>query len=276
MRVITLNLNGIRSATTKGALEWIKTQDADVILLQEVRAQQQHLPGVLLDGYHAYWNLAQKPGYSGVGLLTRLEPKKVVYGMGKPEFDTEGRVLRAEFDGWSAASVYIPSGSSGEARQAFKMLFLDAFLAHVGTLRDSGQEVVMGGDFNIAHKQIDLKNWRSNQKSSGFLPEERAWLDALLASSWHDAFRDAVGSDAVHYSWWSNRGRARENDVGWRLDYQFTTPGLGAVTRAASIYKTEFFSDHAPVVMDYEFAPPGLVAAAKPTRAKLPREPKTS
>lgn len=276
MRVITMNLNGIRSATSKGVLDWIKTQDADVILFQEVRAQQHHLPEVLLEGYHAHWNLAEKPGYSGVGVLTRLEPKRVVYGMGKPEFDSEGRILRLEFDGWSAASVYIPSGSSGEARQGFKMLFLDAFLDHARTLEKSGLEVVMGGDFNIAHKEIDLKNWRSNRKNSGFLPEERAWVDALLASGWRDAFRDAVGPDAVHYSWWSSRGRARENDVGWRLDYQFTTSGLAAVTRAATIHRAPFFSDHAPVVMDYDFAPSGSAqTASKPSRTRSTRKPKT-
>lgn len=254
MRVITMNLNGIRSATSKGALDWLAAQDADVILLQEVRAQQHHLPDGLLAGYHACWNLAEKPGYSGVGVLTRLEPKRVVYGIGRPEFDAEGRVLRAEFEGWSAQSVYIPSGSSGPERQAFKMLFLDAFLDHAVGLEKSGQELVMGGDFNIAHRQIDLKNWRSNQKSSGFLPEERAWVDALLASGWRDVYRDAVGPEAAHYSWWSARGRARENDVGWRLDYQFTTPGLAALAREASIYKAQFFSDHAPVVMNYDFA----------------------
>jgi exodeoxyribonuclease III len=270
MRVITLNLNGIRSASSKGALDWLATMDADVILLQEVRAQSHHLPDVLIPGYHAFWNLAQKPGYSGVGVLTRLEPRNVVYGIGKPEFDAEGRVLRADFEGWSAASVYVPSGSSGEERQKFKMLFLDAFLGHTDTLNKSGQEIVIGGDFNIAHKEIDLKNWRANQKNSGFLPDERAWVDALLGSGWHDTFRDAVGADAVHYSWWSNRGRARENDVGWRLDYQFSTPGMAGVVQDGSIYKDQFFSDHAPVVMNFDFAVSDLTMSKK-TAKRTPK-----
>jgi exodeoxyribonuclease-3 len=251
VRVITLNLNGIRSAASKGAFDWLAQQDADVILLQEVRAQEHQIPPEILEGYVAYWNLAEKPGYSGVGALTRLTPKRVTRGIGMPDFDAEGRVLQLEFKDWNALSVYVPSGSSGEARQVVKMRFLEAFLEHAAQLGREGKDVLMAGDFNIAHRQIDLKNWRSNQQNSGFLPEERAWLDQLLGVGYADTFRDLVGPEAVHYSWWSNRGRARENDVGWRLDYHFCTPGLSGRARQASIYRDRFFSDHAPVLIEY-------------------------
>lgn len=251
VRVITLNLNGIRSAASKGAFDWLARQDADVILFQEVRAQEHQLPPGILEGYEAFWNLADRPGYSGVGVLTRIEPERVRRGFGVPEFDAEGRVLQLEFKDWNALSVYVPSGSSGEARQEAKMRFLKVFLKHAAQLGREGKDVLIAGDFNIAHRQIDLRNWRSNQQNSGFLPEERAWLDQLLSLGYADTFRDLVGPEAVHYSWWSNRGRARENNVGWRLDYHFCTPGLSSRARQASIYRDQFFSDHAPVLIDY-------------------------
>ena len=251
MRIITLNLNGIRSAHAKGAFTWLAEQNADVICLQEVRAFEHQLPELGLPGYEAHWNLAERAGYSGVGVLSRITPNTVSRGIRSKTFDPEGRVLRLDFDAFSVASVYIPSGSSGEDRQAFKMEFLKSFLKHAKTVRKD-REVVFCGDFNIAHQAVDLKNWRSNQTNSGFLPEEREWVDQLIQVGFRDAFRDRVGPDAVHYSWWSNRGRARENNVGWRLDYQFATPGLAGQVREASIYTDSFFSDHAPVVMDYE------------------------
>jgi exodeoxyribonuclease III len=250
MKIITLNLNGIRSAHSKGAFDWLRQQNAEIILLQEVRALEHQLPDLQLEGYHAFWNPAEKPGYSGVGVLSRLEPKKVIKGIGSSEFDGEGRTLRLDFADFSAISVYVPSGSSSEDRQAAKMRFLADFQVHLSGLKKK-RELIVGGDFNIAHQKIDLKNWQSNQKSSGFLPEDRAWVDGLLESGFKDSFRDHVGQEAAFYSWWSNRGGARGNNVGWRLDYQFSTPKLAARVSNASIYRETFFSDHAPVILEY-------------------------
>jgi exodeoxyribonuclease III len=250
MKIITLNLNGIRSAHSKGAFDWLREQNAEIILLQEVRALEHQLPDLQLPGYHVFWNLAEKPGYSGVGVLSKLEPKKVVKGIGSSEFDGEGRTLRLDFADFSAISVYVPSGSSSEDRQAAKMRFLADFQVHLSGLKKK-RELIVGGDFNIAHQKIDLKNWQSNQKSSGFLPEDRAWVDGLLESGFKDSFRDHVGEEAAFYSWWSNRGGARGNNVGWRLDYQFSTPKLAARVSNASIYRDTFFSDHAPVILEY-------------------------
>lgn len=254
MRVITLNLNGIRSAVSKGVTVWLAAQNADIILLQEVRATPNQIPDLEtlgLSGYHAHWFAAEKAGYSGVGILSKLEPKLVTKGFGHAEFDGEGRVITADFGDFSAISAYFPSGSSSEERQAAKYRFLDAFGPHLETLKASG-EVLVGGDFNIAHHKIDLKNWRSNQTASGFLPEERAWMSAQLAAGWSDVWRDHVGADAVAYSWWSNRGQARANDVGWRIDYQLATLALAQRVKHASIYREVFYSDHAPVTVDYD------------------------
>lgn len=252
MRIMTLNLNGIRSATAKGVVSWLAENEADVICLQEVRAFPEQTPpewGKL--GYHAEWYPAERPGYSGVALLSKAKPKRVTRGM-KSDFDGEGRVLQADFGDLSVVSTYIPSGTSSPDRLAVKLKFMDEFLPHCRRLRKSKRELVFCGDFNIAHQKIDLKNWRGNQKNSGFLPEERAWLDDFLTVGFHDTFRQLVGPEAAHYSWWSNRGRARENNVGWRLDYHFTTPGLNQVAHSPTIYRDQFFSDHAPVMIDYD------------------------
>jgi exodeoxyribonuclease-3 len=251
MRAITLNLNGIRSASAKGAMPWLQAQDADIICFQEVRAKEHQLPAELqhLSEYKSYWYPAERPGYSGVGLLSRKKPKKVSYGFGSPS-DAEGRLVRADFADYSVISVYVPSGSSGEVRQTLKMQFLAEFLPYLGKLAKE-RELIVCGDFNIAHRPIDLKNWRSNQKTPGFLPEEREWLDRLLEVGYVDVFRQLVGPEAVYYSWWSNRGRARENDVGWRLDYYFSTPALAKTAHNPTICKELFFSDHAPVMLDY-------------------------
>jgi exodeoxyribonuclease III len=252
MRIITLNLNGIRSASTKGVTEWLAQSEADVICLQEVRALPDQVSEAWLKlGYHTEWYPAEKPGYSGVALLSKTKPKKVTRGMGST-FDSEGRVLQGDFGSLSVISTYIPSGTSSAERLAIKFKFMDEFLAHVRKLRKSKRDFVFCGDFNVAHQQIDLKNWRGNQKNSGFLPEERAWVSELIASGYHDTFREQVGPEAVHYSWWSNRGNARANNVGWRLDYQFATPGLNKAAHSPRIYTEEFFSDHAPVVIDYD------------------------
>lgn len=251
MRVISLNLNGIRSATAKGALAWLEAQEADVICLQEVRAHGHQLPLELsLLPKHQHWHFAEKPGYSGVGLLMRKKPQQVTLGFGS-SFDTEGRVVRADFKNYSIISVYVPSGSSGETRQALKMQFLAEFLPYLSKLVHEGRELIVCGDINIAHKPIDLKNWKANQNYSGFLPEEREWIDRLLEAGYVDVFRQLVGPEAVHYSWWSARGAARANNVGWRLDYHFATAGIAKKARKPSIYREEYFSDHAPVTVEY-------------------------
>ena len=251
MRVISLNLNGIRSAAAKGTLQWLEAQNADAICFQEVRALGHQLPLELaLLPKHQHWHFAQKPGYSGVGLITRKKPQQVTLGFGS-SFDSEGRLVRADFKDYSLISVYVPSGSSGEVRQALKMQFLAEFLPYLSKLVKEGRELIVCGDINIAHKPIDLKNWKANQKLSGFLPEERGWIDRLLEAGYVDVFRQLVGPEAVHYSWWSARGSARENNVGWRLDYHFATAGIAKKARKPSIYREEYFSDHAPVTVEY-------------------------
>ncbi|MBI4953130.1 MAG: exodeoxyribonuclease III [Myxococcales bacterium] len=254
MRVVTLNANGIRAAVQKGLCAWLARARADVVCLQEIRAGHGEVPPELrrLRSHRLFVAPATRPGYSGVALLCRREPDRVVSGIGWPAFDTEGRYLQADFGALSVASVYLPSGTSGELRQAFKMRALARFRRHLAALAASGREHLLCGDFNIAHRKIDLENWRGNQDHSGFLPEERAWLDALFGrAGWVDAFR-AVCPEPRQYTWWSNRGRAWDRNVGWRIDYHVATPGLAARARAASIYKRRRFSDHAPLVVDYD------------------------
>lgn len=254
VRVISANVNGIRSATTKGFYEWLLAQQADIVCLQEIRAHYAQLTEKIthLPGYHGFFYDAQRKGYSGVALFSKKPPKKVQLGLGWPAADDEGRYLQADYDGISIASLYMPSGSSGEERQQAKFDFLARFFPVLEKLRDSGREFIICGDWNIAHKPIDLKNWRANQKNSGFLPEERAWLDQVFDGlGWVDAFR-VVNPHADQYTWWSNRGRARENNVGWRIDYQVVSPGLAQHIKAASIFKDQWFSDHAPLIMDYD------------------------
>lgn len=262
LRVVTANLNGIRSAANKGFFNWLAQQDADVVGVQEIKAQQEHVEGVLcttglLSGHFHY---AQKKGYSGVGLYTSAEPSEIIVGFDSGEFDLEGRWIEKRFDRpgrkLSIISCYFPSGSSGEDRQAAKFRFLEAIYPHLIDLRESGREFILMGDVNIAHKEIDLKNWKSNQKNSGFLPEERSWLGKLLGEGGLvDVYRSLhpEATDSC-YTWWSNRGQAWAKNVGWRLDYQFATPSIAALARSASIYKEARFSDHAPLVVDYAFS----------------------
>lgn len=254
MRVITLNANGIRSAASKGAFAWLRQQGADVICLQETKAHEHQLAGhdVDLDGYHRYFFDAERPGYSGVALYCKVKPDEVIRGFGVPEFDREGRYLEARFGQLAVVSLYLPSGSSGPERQASKFRFLDAFMPHLRKLKRRKQDTILCGDWNIAHREIDLRNWKSNQKNSGFLPEERAWLDELFGSTgFVDAFRE-VNDQPNEYTWWSNRGQAWAKNVGWRIDYQIVSPGLAGAAKAASIYKAEQFSDHAPLTLDYQ------------------------
>jgi len=259
LRVITANLNGIRSAATKGFFQWLAEQQADVVCLQEVKAQETDMTEEMLNppGFTGHFFCAEKRGYSGVAIYFRHTLERTVRGVESGEFDIEGRYIQADFihDGkaLSVVSLYMPSGSSSEERQLAKFRFMDHFYPHMAALRTSGREVIVCADWNIAHKQIDLKNWRSNQKNSGFLPEERAWMTRVQdEQGWIDVYRQLY-PDATDtcYTWWSNRGQARANNVGWRLDYQLATPGIAATAQAASIYTAQRFSDHAPLTIDY-------------------------
>ena len=255
MRVISLNLNGIRSGARKGFFDWLGGQGADLVCVQEVRCRATDLDEALARprGLHGHFHFAERPGYGGVGVYSRLPPATVTTGIGVQEFDAEGRYLLAGFRGLDVVSVYFPSGSSSETRQAAKFRFLEAFLPVLKAHAASGREVIVCGDWNIAHREIDLKNWRGNRKHSGFLPEERAWLSGVFeAAGFVDVFR-ALVPDPGHYTWWSNRGRAWENNVGWRIDYQIATPGVAATAVRAEIFKDARFSDHAPLTIDYAF-----------------------
>ncbi len=256
MRIISLNLNGIRSAATKGFFSWMREQHADVVCVQELKAQRFDMTDEMLapEGCQGYFHYAEKKGYSGVGIYTLRKPDAVIEGLGIPEFDAEGRYLEAQFANLSVVSLYLPSGSSGEERQAVKFKFMAAFMPRLVELRQSGREVILCGDWNIAHREIDLKNWRGNKKNSGFLPEERAWLTRLFDEvGFVDVFRKLY-PDAEAYTWWSNRGQAWAKNVGWRIDYHIATPGAADTARSASIYKEQRFSDHAPLTVDYELA----------------------
>lgn len=254
MRIITLNANGIRSAAAKGFFGWLQRQRADVVCLQETRAQLAQLAPALREppGWHAQFRDAERPGYSGVAIYSRRRPDRIVRTLGWESADREGRFLQADFGALSVVSLYLPSGTSGEARQAVKFDFLERLLPHFRRMRRARREFVLCGDWNIAHTKNDIRNWRSNQKHSGFLPEERAWLDRVFGEiGLVDAFR-VQNQDADQYTWWSNRGRAWDNNVGWRIDYQVVTPGLKDRIRRVHIYKEQRFSDHAPLIIDYD------------------------
>ncbi len=253
MRIITLNCNGIRSAARKGLFQWLPAQAADVVCLQETKAQLHQLEdGVFHPAdYHCRYFDAERKGYSGVAVYSKRKPDRVISGIGVAEFDQEGRYLEFQFGRLSVVSLYLPSGSSGPERQESKFRFLDAFLPYLKKLGRRSRDYVLCGDFNIAHRPIDLKNWRSNQKNSGFLPAERAWLDCVFDElGWVDAFRE-IDARPDQYTWWSNRGQARAKNVGWRIDYQIASRSLAGKARTASIYKNTWFSDHAPLTMDY-------------------------
>lgn len=255
MRVITFNANGIRSAARKGFFAWLKGQAADVVCIQETKAQVDQLSDPVFSpkGYHCYYHDAEKKGYSGVAIYTRHKPDETRFGIGWELMDTEGRWLRADFGNLSVISLYLQSGSSKEERQQIKFQSMDYLQPLLRDLARDGREYLVCGDWNIAHRKIDLKNWRGNQKNSGFLPEERAWMDELFGDvGWVDAFR-VVEPGEEQYTWWSNRGQAWQNNTGWRIDYHVATPGIGRAARKVKIYKKERFSDHAPLVIDYDF-----------------------
>jgi exodeoxyribonuclease-3 len=254
LRVVTINVNGIRAAAKKGFFSWLLSINADVICLQETKAHFHQLTDEHYhpSGYHCYYFDAEKKGYSGVALYSRIKPEQIHRGLGWKEADTEGRYIQADFGKLSIASLYLPSGTSGEERQAIKYAFMDQYEKILKKQIKDGREYILCGDWNIAHKEIDLKNWRANQKNTGFLPEERAWLDKLFDKiGFVDAFR-VLNKESDQYTWWSHRARARENNVGWRIDYHIVTPSIADKIQAVSIYKEEQFSDHAALIIDYK------------------------
>jgi exodeoxyribonuclease-3 len=255
VRVISINLNGIRSAFNKDLLTWLEKQNADIVCLQELKAQAADLSAEMsqpLD-FSGYFHYAEKKGYSGVGIYSKHKPDHVIVGLGITEFDHEGRYIEAQYGNLSVISLYLPSGSSGEERQAVKFKFMEAFMPHLQALYASGREVIICGDWNIAHTEKDLKNWKGNKKNSGFLPEERSWLTTLFDDvGYVDVFRK-LHPELEAYTWWSNRGQAWAKDVGWRIDYQIATPAIAQKALTTSIYKEQRFSDHAPLIVDYEY-----------------------
>ena len=254
MRVITLNVNGIRSAANKGLFRWLAAQRPDVVCLQEIKCQEADLDAKLhgLKAFESCHAFAKKKGYSGVALLSRRTPDEIRRGFASREFDAEGRYVEARFGKLWVVSLYMPSGSAGPHRQASKFRFLKRFMVHLQRLKERNHEVILCGDWNIAHNEIDLKNWKSNQKNSGFLPEERAWLSKVFDElGYVDVFR-RLNPKPDQYTWWSNRGKARAKNVGWRIDYQVVSRSLSGKVRSASIYKDTWFSDHAPLTMEYE------------------------
>ena len=254
MKVISVNLNGIRSAWKKGFQEWLKKQDADVTCLQEIRIQEDQLTEEMRnpDGMTSNYRYALKKGYAGVGIFSKNHPNRVIREFGCPEIDDEGRFLQADFGHLSIVSLYLPSGSSGDERQQFKYTVMDLFENWLEERRQDGRDYIICGDWNIAHKQIDLKNWKSNQKNSGFLPEEREWMTKVFDElGYVDVFRQ-LNQEAEQYTWWSNRGQAWTKNVGWRLDYQVASPGIAEKAITTSIFKDQRFSDHAPLIVEYD------------------------
>ena len=253
MRIITINVNGIRAAERKGFFDWLKKQNADVVCLQEIKAQEDQLDDRFYpDDMHTFYHSAERKGYSGTGLYCRSKPDRISFSPWD-DMNSEGRIIQADFGDLSVLSIYLPSGSSKEERQALKMEFIyERFLPHLKDLQKDGRKYIICGDWNIAHKKIDLKNWRSNQKNSGFLPEERAWLDILYDEvGFIDSFRE-INQEEFQYTWWSNRGQAWANNTGWRLDYQVVSSNLVGAARSCEIYREERFSDHSPLTIDYQ------------------------
>jgi exodeoxyribonuclease-3 len=252
---MSLNANGIRAAARKGFFDWLPTQNIDVVCIQETKAQVHQLTDDMFSpaGYHCYYEDAEKKGYSGTAIYTRHEPRKIVRGYGDSEFDSEGRYLEVQLGNVSVVSLYLPSGSSGDVRQEAKYRCLESFGAHMKNLQRRKSEYIVCGDWNIVHKEEDIKNWKQNQKNSGCLPEERAWLDKVFGDyRYTDAFR-TLEQAPEQYTWWSNRGRAWDNNVGWRLDYHAVTPGLKDKVLGSTIYREQRFSDHAPVTIDFDW-----------------------
>ncbi len=256
LKIININVNGIRSAIKKNFFDWVVKQQADLICLQEIRASIVQLtdPKFSLEGYHTYFCCAEQSGYSGVAIYSKHVPKNVIKGLGWPIADNEGRYLQLDFENLKIANIYIPSGTSGDLRQNIKYDFLDRYKKILSKQLTESMPYVICGDFNIAHHNIDIKNWRTNQKNSGFLPEERAWLDVVFDQiGFVDAYR-FKNPDKVEYTWWSNRANAWNNNVGWRIDYQIISPQLKNKIISTEVYRQEKFSDHAPLIIKYDMS----------------------
>ena len=251
MKIISYNVNGIRAAISKGLLEWLDSVQPDVVCFQELKATPDQIPVMEIEamGYHCYWFPAQKKGYSGVGILAKQEPDKVVYGMDNKLYDDEGRFLRADFGDLSVVSVYHPSGTTGEECQDFKMEWLDFFRGYVNKLRKERPNLVISGDYNICHEAIDIHDPVRNATNSGFLPEERQWFTDFLSDGYIDSFRH-LHKDPGHYSWWSYRANARANNKGWRIDYHIVTDNLKDKIANASIFPEAVHSDHCPIYIE--------------------------
>ena len=255
MKVLTLNVCGIRASQKKGLFKWLLREKADVICLQEVRATEEQIDSIefSLKDYTRYMSVAVKKGYSGVCIYVKDKPNKITRTFGSNFFDNEGRFIEVELPHLRVASVYFPSGSSGEQRQNIKYEFMNKFEKYMKKIKKSSKPTIISGDWNIVHKEIDIKNWKSNQKNSGCLPKERAWLDKIFDThAFVDAFR-SINNKPDNYTWWSNRGKSWENNVGWRIDYQIISPNSKLKVKNAKIYKKERFSDHSPLIISYEF-----------------------
>lgn len=253
MKIVTYNVNGVRAAINKGLIDWLKAVNPDVVCFQEVKADLEQIDQSLFTslGYEIFWNSAEKKGYSGVAILTKIKPNHVEYGCGMDVYDREGRILRADFDGFSLMSAYFPSGSSGDERQAFKMQFLADFMPYVKELKTKIPNLIISGDYNICHKAIDIHNPKSNAKSSGFLPEEREWLEAFVEAGFVDSFR-SLNAEPHHYTWWSLRFGSRAKNLGWRIDYQMITEPMKDRLKRALILPEAYHSDHCPVLIEID------------------------
>lgn len=251
-RIITANVNGIRAAERKGFFDWMKTQNADVVCVQEIKAQEDQLDDKFYPkGIHTYYKPAERKGYSGTGLYCKDKPDRVIFSPWE-DIDFEGRFIQADFRNLSVISIYIPSGSSKQERQDYKMNFIiERFMPYLKKLQEDGRQYIVCGDINIVHKEIDIKNFASNKNRSGCLPEERAWMEQLFTEAkFIDAFRE-INQEKHQYTWWSNRGQAWANNTGWRIDYQILSANLKDTPQRVEIYKNERFSDHSPLIIDY-------------------------
>ena len=256
MKVVTFNANGIRSATRKGFFEWMQDSAPDVVCMQELKAHRDQLAENLLapQGYHGFFQFAQKKGYSGTAIYCKAPPSDVKVGLGWNDFDSEGRLVQIDYSHLSIISIYLPSGTSSDDRQKFKEIILARLKPVLLNFRKEKRDFIICGDINIAHKPVDLRNWKGNRKNSGFLPQERAWMDWLFGEAGYvDAFR-VTNSRPGQYTWWSNRGEAYAKNVGWRLDYHIVTTGLSKRTESVSVFRETKFSDHAPVIANYDIS----------------------
>ncbi len=253
MKIISYNVNGIRAAIKKGLYDWIKKEDPDVVCIQELKARQEQVDTTELEamGFHHYWMSAEKPGYSGVAIFSKIKPKTVIYGCGMRKYDQEGRVIRADYTGGSIICVYMPSGTSGDERQAFKMQWLSSFQEYINDLKKTIPNLIIVGDYNIAHEEIDIHNPKGNKKNSGFLPEEREWLTSFLATGFVDSFRK-FHNEPDKYSWWTYRFNARKNNKGWRIDYQMITASLEKNILNADVRNEAVHSDHCPTYLEID------------------------